>query len=328
MTERAPGPGAPWSTVEEYLGLGQDVVFPLSTGSPRVEYVVSCGDIALNVELGSRQKLPGSPLPSIRMDRIASNGRRMARIRSTHPGLVRDFHDLISAVADRIVTRGRTLDQALDETIRAWSALLNRQRGLGTEARIGMIGELMVLNALGENPAHGWRTALDSWVGPHAEQHDFALPDHDLEVKTTGSEQRRHTIHGIGQLTPSPDRPVWLVSLQLTRGGAGGSTLTDCVAATRSRVAEHVPSLLPRFDARLAASGWSRNCPDDERWSLRSTPLILTVNESIPRLDEELLLALPPGLRARIDTVRYRIDVTGLPPSPCPPLAPHTICIP
>ncbi|MEV3858545.1 PD-(D/E)XK motif protein [Streptomyces sp. NPDC050095] len=300
-----------WNEVSGYLDRGQATTFPLGT-APSVEYVVGHGGdhIALHVGLGSRQQPPRTTLPMIRIDQIRENGRRKARIRTTDPSLLRDFHDLITAIADRIVTHGRTLDQAFAETVRAWTALLGRARELSTEKRIGLLGELTVMRALASS--YGWEKAVTAWTGPDGEEHDFGLPGYDVEVKTTASEERRHAVHGLGQLVPAPGRALWFVSLQLTRGGAEGVTLGDTVAALSAEVAEHAPASLGRLERGLTAVGWSRTQEDDERWIARSAPLVLD-SPVLPRLP------LSDSAPERIGSVQYVIDVGGLSPAAEPP---------
>ncbi|MEI5523673.1 PD-(D/E)XK motif protein [Streptomyces brasiliscabiei] len=306
-----------WSEVEYFLGKGQATTFPLSPPSshPKVSYVVGHGgkEISLHIELDRRHRPPRSSMPTILIDQIAERGMRLARIRTTQISLMRDFHDLLSAIAERVLTHGRTLDQAFAETIRAWSALLNRPHGFSTEKRIGLMGELAVLNCLARE--YGWATAVESWTGPEGEEHDFSLPGFDFEVKTTASEQRRHTVHGVGQLTPTPGRPLWFASLQLTRGGSHGRTLSDCVRAVRTSVTEYAPASSGRLDNKLAAAGWSDDLPDDERWTPRAHPLLLD-DLAVPRLDPK---SLPGSVIERISNIQYTIDVTGLLPTVAPP---------
>ncbi|GGY52006.1 PD-(D/E)XK motif protein [Streptomyces tanashiensis] len=316
-----------WSAVEHYLGARQETTYRLSPpGShPEVTYVVGDGGtgIALHVELTGRRRTPVSPLPSVLIDTIATRGMRMARIRTTQEPLLRDFHDLLNAIADRIVAHDRSLEQAFSETVRAWSALLGRSRDIGAAKRIGLMGELAVLGSVAA--AHGWPTAVSSWKGPEGEEHDFGLPEADVEVKTTASERRRHIVHGLGQLNPTPDRDLWLVSIQLTRGGGHGRTLSDCARTVRRSVSEHAPSLLDRLDHKLAASGWQPDTPDDERWHLRSAVVPLLVDDTVPRLDES---AVPAEMRDRIGDITYTVDVTGLPPSAGAPSALTDISLP
>lgn len=310
------GPHVPWSEVEYFLGRKQATTFPLSARSahPQVSYVVGHGgrDIALHVELDRRHRPPRSTLPTIRIDQIAERGMRLARISTTEIALMRDFHDLLTAVADRIVAHGRTLDQAYAETVRGWSALLSRPRGLDTQKRLGLLGELGAMLSIAA--AYDWTTAVRSWTGPEGEEHDFGLPDLDLEVKTTATETRRHTIHGFGQLEAKPGRPLWFMSIQLTRGGTAGRTLAECVQSVRSAVGTHAPVVLDRFDRSLTSAGWT-DVPDDERWSLRSTPQLLD-SPALPRLAPSDLTTFA---RERISGLQYTIDVTGLVPTVTPP---------
>ncbi|MGA5165232.1 MULTISPECIES: PD-(D/E)XK motif protein [Streptomyces] len=315
MTERS---YVPWHSVEHYLGMGQCTSYRLSPPSARPEVWYVIGDdgreIALHVELGRRHQPPRSPLASIRIDQIAERGMRMARIRTTQATLIRDFHDLLNAVADRIVGQERTLDQALAETVRAWSALLDRPRGLSTEQRIGLMGELAALASIARS--QDWSTAVESWKGPRGEEHDFGLAGFDLEVKTTSAERRRHGIHGLGQLTPSVHRPLWLLSLQVTRGGSDGRTLSSCVDSVRSRVGEHAPACLDLLDEQLIACGWDAGLRDDERWRLRTKPLALPVDGRLPRLDPQLI---PEPFRNHIANITYTVDVTDIEAPTSPP---------
>ncbi|MCM2575862.1 PD-(D/E)XK motif protein [Streptomyces meridianus] len=305
---------ASWEKVKPFIEARRSATLLLNGArSPRVDYCVTDdGSIALELELASRQRVPSSPIPLVRTEEIFRNGLRMARLRLTQQGLLRDFHDMLNAVADRVIVHRRTPDQAFNETVRAWRALLEKPRQLSTEKRIGVIGELMLLAVVAETT--GWPSAVDSWKGPAGEEHDFGLPGYDVEVKTTSSEQRHHEIQGLGQLTPSPGRPLWLVSVQLTRGGTHGRTLAERIEEIRRRLSEESPVHLDRFDGRLAAVGWSVDQPDGERWSLRSAALALPVDDRLPRLDDGLFESLPTDHRTRIDHITYRIDLTGLMP--------------
>ncbi|MGW3266563.1 PD-(D/E)XK motif protein [Streptomyces sp. NPDC001056] len=249
----------------------------------------------------------------MRIDTILHAGRRMVRLRTPEPELLRDFHDLALSVADRIVIGGRDLARAFEETVHGWSALLGRARGLSLERRLGLHGELAVLVRLAETA--GWRAALDAWVGPTGEEHDFALESADLEIKTTASERRRHAVHGLGQLAESPGRSLWFASLRVTRGGTGGRTLGESVKAARDAAAAESIASRTRLDRLLSTTGWDPDQPDDERWTPRDNPLVLRA-AGMPRLTPG---DLPNAANGRIDGVTYIVDVTGLPPAAAPP---------
>ncbi|KOU56950.1 MULTISPECIES: PD-(D/E)XK motif protein [Streptomyces] len=318
MTDAGACPELPWSTVEHYLGERQAASYLLSAPASEraVWYEIGDGgqDISLQVELDRHQQPPRSSLPAVTIDQVRREGRRMARIHTTQVALMRDFHDLLIAVADRIVTGDRDLGQAFEETVHAWGRLLDQPRGLGAERRIGLHGELAVLHAVARS--HGWAQAIDAWTGPKAEQHDFGLPESDLEVKTTAAERRRHTIHGIHQLTESPGRPLWFASLQLTRGGLGGRSLRDSVTTVirDARAADRIASV--RLETALATGGWSESDPDDERWALRAAPLLVPA-EQLPRLTESMI---PLSVREHVSSIDYRMDITHLSSAPGSPV--------
>ncbi|WP_328970284.1 PD-(D/E)XK motif protein [Streptomyces sp. NBC_00239] len=317
MTEPVALPELAWSTVEHYLGRKQAVSYRLSSASARrlVSYEVGDGgqSISLFVELDRHGWPPRSDLPAVVIDPVSRNGLRMARISTSQVALMRDFHDLLMAVAERVLLGDRTLDEAFGETVRAWTELLNRSRGLSLERRLGLHGELAILRALARR--HGWPEAVESWRGPRAEEHDFGLRDVDLEVKTTSSEERRHTVHGLGQLRATAGRPLWLASVQLTRGGLGGRSLKESVTAVRDKVAADRIAAA-RLEIALAASGWSDSGHDDERWTPRTEPLVVPAEE-LPRLTDAMI---PEPIRDHISLVSYRIHVSHLAQGPGSPL--------
>lgn len=306
-----------WSTVEYYLGEALGASYRLSHDgeSPLVTYEVdgSSREIALLVELDRYKSAPQSTLPAIAIDRVDHHGKHMARIRTTESSLTRDFHDLALAVAGRIVNEGRSLHAAFRETVRAWSALLDQKRVEGVGRRIGLHGELAMLSVLAER--YGWATALESWTGPAAEEHDFAFPIFDIEVKTTASERRRHSINGLDQLVESGGRPLWFVSVRVTRGGAGGRTLSESIDAVRNGAMAERKELGARVTKLVSESRLDLDVRDDERWTLRDEPLVLPAS-SLPRLSVD---GSAEAMSERILSVRYDIDVTGMSPAHNPP---------
>src|SRR5262249_49154026 len=130
---------------------------------------------------------------------------------------------------------------------------------------------------------------------------------------TTSSEHRTHWIASLTQLVPTGNRPLWLVSHQLTRAGAGeGRSLPDLVADVRAVVGEgHARD---SFERRLTTAGWAdayeRTVRD--RWLRRAPSIAFPVGVDFPRLTPALLSDTGFSL-VRISDVRYRIDLTGLP---------------
>ena len=130
-------------------------------------------------------------------------------------GIEYEAYSLLQAVAEQL-QRGDTMERALHVALAGYRGLLARTPRLSEDQEVGLFGELMALRRLIANL--GEDAALAAWLGPQAEEHDFALPDGDIEVKTTRTDRRVHVIHGAGQLTPAPGRPL------SPPGRAGGSS--------------------------------------------------------------------------------------------------------
>lgn len=183
-------------------------------------------------------------------------------------------------------------------------ALLSARARLSESQQHGLLGELILLEALLED--HGPQ-ALDWWLGPTGEQHDFACPDFDLEVKSTVSERRQHIISGVDQLRPNPGRPLWLLSIQITRaGGAAGISLAEVVSRLRTALSGD-----DRFRSALQDIGWRDEDADlyTTGYLLRSTPKAYPVDDDFPAITSDRLRASVPHPDLVTD-IAYRIDVT------------------
>ena len=231
-------------------------------------------------------------------------------------GIEYEAYSLLQSVADQL-QRGDDMERALHVALDAYRGLLSRNPRLSEDQEIGLFGELIALNRLID--AIGEERALPAWLGPQSEEHDFVLEDYDVEVKTTRSERRTHVIHGLGQLAPTPGRPLRLMSVQVTRAGAADRALTLPGMIERLRGRLRVGRT--HFDGKLADLGWQDAHADrlyTTRLLLRSEPRFYVVDDAFPALT-------PTGI-ARILThpemmggVDYRIDVTDLAPEAEPP---------
>jgi len=219
----------------------------------------------------------------------------------------RDMHyeayGLMIAVAEAM-RGGASFGAATNAAMTNLRSLLAARARMSESQQLGLVGELLVLHSLVSDSG---TQALDWWLGPTSEQHDYGLPDYDVEVKTTLSERRRHTISGVDQLRPNPGRPLWLLSIQLTRaGGAPGFTLASLVSALRHQTGND-----GRLIAALTALGWRDIDADlyDAPYVLRTTPQCYAVDEDFPALTSDRLRATVPHPDLVSDIV-YRVDVT------------------
>ncbi|MBY2942818.1 PD-(D/E)XK motif protein [Rhizobium leguminosarum] len=159
---------------------------------------------------------------------------------------------------------------------------------------------------------NGTSSAVASWVGPDRQAHDFRVGAREFEVKTTSSSKRVHTINGIGQLQPSANCTLYLISIQLTDAGTGGRSLPE--------LADTLKTVMPaadveRYNDRLKASGYSAShaVHYPRRRRLRSDMAMIQVEDGTPRITAACLAALPPSFASeRIVTVTYDVDVSGL----------------
>lgn len=224
-------------------------------------------------------------------------------------GIEYEAYSLLQSVTDQL-QQGDDLERALHLALDAFRGLLARAPRLSEDQEIGLFGELVALERLIDGV--GETKALAAWLGPQTEEHDFVLGEADVEVKTTRSERRIHVIHGLGQLTPTPGRPLHLMSVQVTGAGAAGNgeTLPELIERIRRRLR----SGRTDFDDRLTDCGWEDSQADrlyTTRLLIRSEPRFYAVDGAFPAITSAGLsrIVTRPELVRSID---YRIDVTDI----------------
>ncbi|OLO43814.1 hypothetical protein BKH31_11945 [Actinomyces oris] len=271
-----------------------------------------CGELTLRTP-ATGSVIDVSAYRMIRTDIVEEPGDETVWFRVTveAKGIEYEAYSLLQAVTDQL-QQGDDLERALHVALDAFRGLLARAPRLSEDQEIGLFGELVALDRLIDGV--GETKALAAWLGPRAEEHDFVLGEADVEVKTTRSERRIHVIHGLGQLTPTPGRPLHLMSVQVTGAGAAGNgeTLPELIERIRRRLR----SGRTDFDDRLTDCGWEDAQSDrlyTTRLLVRSEPRFYTVDEDFPAITSAGLsqIVTRPELVRSID---YRIDVTDLEP--------------
>ncbi|MFD5243516.1 PD-(D/E)XK motif protein [Amycolatopsis sp. NPDC058340] len=299
-------------TFDRYLASRAPYDLPVK-GSPDafIFIVPSKPEIGLRVKVDLDMEAPDTGLHNI-VARIAVHDRTpFFEVAITSSALFRDAYPVLCSMADRIQINGLSPSEALWATLDKMSTLLLAPDSLSREREVGLFGELLVLG--GVIGSLGTAKAVEAWRGG-TEEHDFGLPAQDVEVKTTTGERRRHWIESLTQLERTGERPLWLVSHQLTTAGAGnGRTLSDLVDTIRSEIG----SGLARndFERTLTDAGWHDDHRErlETRWTRRSASQAYPVIEGFPRLTESGLRNSGIQLTA-IPEVRYRVDLTGLAP--------------
>ena len=296
---------------------GVPVVIPIA-GRPALRLRIDKphARLTLRLPLSDKFESPANTLAHVTVETLVEGGDRFIEISTTDARLVVDGYAMLMAVADRVQLDGSEPLAALEETLNTWESILSTRTRLSTESEVGLFGELLVVRALLETGA----ARATAWRGGLGEEHDFGFSDADVEAKTTSGEKRRHWIHGLTQLVETGETPLWLLSVQVTRGGEDqGERLPELIDQVLASAKGEDRS---RVEANLAQVGWNEEQRDlfDERWRLRGTPLALRVDADFPRLTPALLA------QAGIDTkpllqVVYEINLTDREPSPTPPPA-------
>jgi hypothetical protein len=298
-----------------YLSTGVPMEHPVD-GTPRIILFTDPANhrIGLRGPARSNETPPPTGLEHLTMKVVHHGADRLIEIAVDNPRLFTDAYPVLCGVADRAQLDGMPLSAALAETLRRLGHLIRAEEALTREVETGLIGELCLVAGLAETTSP--ELAVQAWRGG-TEEHDFGLPDLDVEVKTTTSENRIHRISSPTQLQPTGDRQLWLLSLQITKAGSGGITVAGLIA----RVRQMVPAgaLRDDFDACTRRAGWRHRYADGvlQRWRLRTAPALFEVTDMFPRLTEDLLKAAAIDLQ-HVTDIRYRLDLTGRPADTAP----------
>lgn len=299
-----------------YVRTGVPIEHPIP-GAPRILLFTDPqrARIGLRGPAVAHETPPVGELENLTVCAVHHDGQRMIEVAVTDPTIFTDAYPLLCAVADRVQLDGHPLTRALAETVRRLGHLLRREDSLPIEVEAGLLGELVVVAGLARTA--GTVAALEAWRTHPGEEHDFGLPRLDVEVKATTSERRTHWISSLTQLVPTGQRSLWLVSVQITRAGADGTTLGELIRRVRDLFAAAGDP--DPFDARLRSAGWrdSYNVHAQQRWRLRTPPAGFAVIPGFPHLTPDLLTAA--GIDStHITDVEYRLDLTGRHQDVCP----------
>jgi len=269
--------------------------------------------VGLWVELPVDTELPPElfTLALITCRTFRQGGRLLLEIATEGSLLQRQFYHFAVAVAERMLSESCPPVEAVTLELRCFTALLEEKAYLGIERQIGLLGELLFLERLVTK--HGIK-ALNAWLGPMGEPHDFRWQMQECEVKTTVSPYRTHTIHGPEQLVPSQGCSLHLVSVLLGPPGAGsGFSLTGKVEDL-ARLFAAVPESLGRFTHALTACGF--RTADRAQYTRLYTPrrpmALVRVDETFPAITRSTIHAVLGPLAPRVEALQYDVNVDGL----------------
>jgi hypothetical protein len=248
---------------------------------------------------------------------VVRDGSRWGEFAVTGRDVLLDAYPVLCAVADRVQQDGKPFAIAVRDVLGAYHELLRGLGRLTDQEEVGLFGELLVVDQLlGELDESD---AVAAWRGAISEEHDFGFREDDVEVKTTISEARRHWVGTATQLAPTIDRPLWLLSIQLTTAGVGGLTLPELIAGVRHKIVDGAVRTV--FEQRLADVRWNdeQSSLYGRRFRLRSSPAAFRIGAGFPAITLAALGAA--GLPVeRIVDVSYLLDLSGMNPDTPPPV--------
>lgn len=282
---------------------------------PRIDVFADAekGNIGAILELSEKDKIPAEllKLEYIKCSVVKENKENFLQISSSSLGLQRQFYQFVTAVADRIILEDTKAIPALLAELKCFDDLLASQVLLSAERQLGLLGELLVLDAFLDLMGS---SAVESWTGPAGEPHDFRINKYELEVKTTSGSRRLHYIHGLDQLSPSQGMDLFLISILLEPAGkANGLSLASMVEKIRARI---LPDSLrtKRLDELLVKTGLkdSELILYPKQWRLRRPIAHIPIDKKFPKISRPDISAILGGRASRIDYLEYSVNVEGL----------------
>jgi hypothetical protein len=307
--------------LREYLAAAVPALVPV-VGQPKCFLVIdpSLQRVAIRVPWSAGELPDLSTYRHLFAETVVRDGTRWGEFGATGGDVLIDAYPVICAVADRVQHEGMAFASAVRGVVETYHELLRGIGRLSEREEVGLLGELLVLDRL--IGGLGESVAISAWRGAISEEHDFGLPDDDLEVKTTTDEIRRHWVGTATQLEPTVGRPLWLLSLQVTSAGAGGLTLPELIAVVRLKVVDGTFRAV--LEDRLSRVRWrdDQSALYSRHFRLRSEPVVFRVGEAFPAITPPRWAAAGVPVQ-RIASLSYLLDLNGLPPDTAPPALAH-----
>jgi hypothetical protein len=200
-----------------------------------------------------------------------------------------------------------SLLEEIKNLLEKWKGMLtlDTEKVMSLRSVIGLFGELLLLDHLVNVKKIA---ALDNWVGPNGNRHDFEFSQHSIEVKST-TVKNGNEIHvsGVTQLEPYPGKSVTIlrIKLELEPNGISLPELIKKMKSAKSLNSE-------KFSEKLAKYGYQED-KEQLYTEICFQPIefqIIPVDSKFPRITAKSLLGIDPA--ARIKEIDYTVNVAGL----------------
>ena len=267
--------------------------------------------LSLRIECEAAPTPKGIP-KVIAVQNIHTSGSNYLEVSVEQPALRRPFFFLALAIRDLLEDGTYTPYQALLRALADNRALLVAAEMLSEVELVGLFGELWFLNQLLDCRGP---SAVRAWTGPQEQPHDFRFGDTEVEVKTTRSARRVHTINGLAQLSPAVSCSLFLLSIQAQPTGPGaGSSIPEMIQTIRQKLEKDAPEEQMFMEALRAMEYpvQSENQPD-LRVALANPPHLIEIKNGFPALTRAGVIGIVGATASqRILDVSYDLDVTGM----------------
>lgn len=303
-----------WENFRENFLKPGDPAIHVVPGSPECKIFTGKGGTRIGLRIQINRFGPDLDIPfrHIEVSNVRDGSTLYIEISSSIQSLFEQFYAVLQSIADQVQLHSKAPAVAIQDCIEKFSAILASQTLLSSREITGLWCELWVLENLlvSRGPEY-----LSAWIGPLPEPHDFQFDDLELEVKGTRLTKRRHLISSENQLSPSPDRSLFLVSIQIAPGSGDGSlSLPDRVANVRQLFSSD-SALDKQFDVLLGEYGYKSEHESyyRKRFILRTAPTLVPIDADTPRITKEMLRSqLGADGSTRISEVEFRLDVTNM----------------
>lgn len=304
--------------LSEFLAAGVPTLVPIE-GDPKCFLVIepALQRVAVRVPWSAGELPDLTSYRHFLAETTARDGARWGEFGAIGSDVLLDAYPIICAVADRVQQHHEPFAVAVREVLETYHELLRGIGRLSDHEEVGLFGELWLLDRLIDG--QGEAVAVHAWRGAISEEHDFGLPDDDVEVKTTMSETRRHWVGTATQLEPTTGRPLWLLSLQVTSAGVGGLSLPELIASLRLRIVDGAVRAV--LEERLGRVRWrdEQTALYGRRFRLRTDPAVFRIDDDFPAVTPGKLAAAGIAVQ-RLAAVTYLVDLSGLQPDIPPPV--------
>ena len=193
---------------------------------------------------------------------------------------------------------------ALEDTLKDWRNLwLGSSGKLNWKEQRGLLGELIVLDKLISSGTSG---AVNNWVGPLGNTHDFESDFLNLEIKTTTKQPASVQISLIKQVAPMEgSKTLHLIVVGLENGE--DFSLVSVVEGIRDALSG--TQYVRNFEHVLMKSGY-RDKDKSHYSKLYSISFLQKhqITEESPVLNPKIIGEIP----ATVSNIKYTLDVHGM----------------